>query len=245
MQLLRSVRSFGTERHEASPADEWFRRAYGAQPERADWQERLREAEEFFPDDWVRASRARPLAIGSADRAFHVGNRGGSGPTTLAMPTANNDSNSYVGAFRNYTHEVNVHEMGHRMEATIPGLQELEFTLVRRRSMRGDRLESLAKLNQVTRNSGYADREVTFPDDWKNPYAGKTYEDVGTIGGRPFIHDEDPGARPWEVFQVGLQDTLGRNPRYGDEELQHFVLGVLATLARSDTKPKRKRRSSR
>ncbi|MBC9000498.1 hypothetical protein H9X94_00845 [Micromonospora aurantiaca] len=242
-QLLASVRPFGGVRHKAAPAGESSRRVYGAEAARPDWEARLREAEAYFPDDWLSLSAKAELRIASSQRAFHAGGRGHDS-SLLAMPVTARDQDVYIGAFRDYTHEVNVHEMGHRMEMMVPGLQELEFTFVRRRSMRGSSLEPLARLKDIVRHSGYDEREVAFPDDWRNPYAGKSYEQIGRVNGRPFVQDPDPGARPWEVFQVGLQDTFGRNPRFGDDELQHFTLGVLATLARTETtKPKRKRRS--
>lgn len=244
MQLLKSVRGFGGVRHDKAQPGTTTGASGGDMrelPARSDWRERLREAEEFFPDDWLRMSADKPLTLASSRRAWHSGRRGDKA-TTLAMATPDRDNAVYSGAFKDETDEVTVHEMGHRMESTIPGLQELEFTFVRSRSMRGDRLEPPKKLSDVQRHSGYADYEVAFLDDWAHPYAGKTYERMSTVNGHPMVDDPDPASKPWEVFQVGLQDTLGRGDRqFGDTQLQYFVLGALATLAREETPPKRKR----
>ncbi|XTZ13922.1 hypothetical protein ACQSSU_20710 [Micromonospora echinospora] len=245
MQLLKSVRPFGGVHHEASVANEQIRQHLKASPPRPDWQERLREAEEFFPSDWLTMSKEKAaLQVASSRRAFHFGGPGDK-TSVLAMPTPERDATVYGGAFRDDTHDTNVHELGHRMEMTIPGLQELEFTFVRRRATADGRLEPLARIKDILRNHGYGDREVTYRDEWAHPYTGKSYELMSATTGTPVSIDRDPASRAWEVFQVGLQDTLGRTQRFGDEQLQHFTLGVLATLARSEPKPKRKRRASR
>lgn len=239
LDLLRSARSFGSTSHtRAEPASYLHRRLFGgsADPARDDWQERLHQAEQFFPDDWIRLSDRTPLRIASSPRAFYDGPYGASAGL-LAMPTTDRDQVHYEGAFDDYTAEAILHELGHRMEATVPGLQELEFTFMRRRTTRAGAVERPQTLAELT-GLDYNPRERAYRDGWTNPYIGRTYERLDRGEGGEYLSvDTDPGARPWEVFAAGLQDTFGRLGAYGDDELQQFVLGSLATLAhpREDT----------
>jgi hypothetical protein len=184
---------------------------------RADWQARLREAEAHFPTDWLERSEAQPLAVTSSDRAYYS-----TGERALAMPAQDRYELTYDGAFTDNVAEVTTHELGHRMETVVPGLRELEWTLVRRRSTREDgTLEPHERMVDMA-GGGYTDDEIAFRDEWTHPYAGRTYERVDRAR---------PDRQPWEVFQVGLQDVYGRSgTRYGDDELQAFVLGALLVL---------------
>jgi hypothetical protein len=69
--------------------------------------------------------------------------------------------------------------------------------------------------------------EVSYLDQWRGPYTGRTYE--GRVGG----NDQDPAKAPWEVFQIGLQSAIAGNGTYEDKELNNFVWGSLLTLGRS------------
>lgn len=180
----------------------------------------VRGAETIYPTDWLRAADSRgPLVIGSSERAFF---RRGSGDrddliasTTLAEPY-------YRGAFSSYAEETMAHELGHRMESLIPGLTHLEYAFVRSRSIKDGTLEPTTPIFDDPNLSD----EVGFADEWSNRYAGKTYAEGMS----------DPATSSAEVFQVGIEDTFGREHhgrggKYDKTgELQEFVMGALALL---------------
>lgn len=179
----------------------------------------LRAAEQYFPTDWLVAAAGRgTLRVGVAERAFF---RRGTDGDTLAAASFD-ELPDYRGAFSNYPEEVMVHELGHRMEQAVPGLTQLEYALVRSRSITNGVLEEPTTIYQGV--DGLA-HEIGYEDQWRNKYAGKTYANDSQA---------DPAREPAEVFQVGLQDALGRSDARGefDEtgQLQAFVLGVLALL---------------
>nr|WP_314143373.1 phage minor capsid protein [uncultured Rhodococcus sp.] len=179
----------------------------------------LRAAEQYFPTDWlVDAAGRGTLRIGIAERAFF---RRGTDNDTLAAASFD-ELPDYRGAFSNYPEEVMVHELGHRMEQAIPGLTQLEYALVRSRSITNGTLEEPTGIYEGVDG---LEHEIGYEDQWRNKYAGKTYATDAQA---------DPAREPGEVFQVGLQDTLGRSDARGefDEtgQLQAFVLGVLALL---------------
>jgi hypothetical protein len=196
---------------------------YGNKPARADWRKRLTAAEQYYPDAWLQTSAAKPMTVGSSDRAYYRPSQGAH-PGLLSMPATGSarDREGYDGALPDRTAETNIHELGHRMEEMIPGLTHLEFALVRKHATRGD-----GTVEKVDRLPGYNPSEVGQPDEWRNVYTGKSYE---TTGNRT-----RPGDEAWEAFQVGIQDLFGRSShRFGkrgdDDELQAFVLGALLLL---------------
>lgn len=219
LQALSQLRPMGGERHTGVTA----------QPDaRADWRERMGPTDSHFPDDWVRLSRRQPLSITSSDRAYYSDGlggweNGGSGGR-LSMNTDRNFG-QYQGGFTDYIEEINVHEMGHRMEQQIPGLRALEFAWVRRQTTGADgQLEPTQRLADLRRNSGYEDHEVARPDRFNEAYTGKEYA----------LNADDPAAYSWEAFQVGLQEAFGSTREFsGESDLVPFTLGVLATLGRA------------
>lgn len=193
-----------------------------------DWRQRMATAERMLPTDWVETSAQFPLDVVGTSRAFHYSSsaRGmGRGGTTLALDDRQSSGAfAYAGAFDSYGEEVTLHELGHRMEEKIPGLKALEFAYVRSRTTHPDGAGNVAIEELVPLGGGYEASEKAYKDEFPNPYTGKSYE----FGG-PF--DNNPAARNWEAFQVGLQDVFGRaSMAHGDETLHQFVLGVLATL---------------
>lgn len=194
----------------------------------ANWLDQVRTAEQYYPTDWLELADARgPLNVLHGARQFF---RAGSGNEndTIAL---NDDALSwYDGAFQSDPYEITVHELGHRMEQAVPGLTYLEFALVRRRATRADgTLEEGRRLRDVTGNSAYADHEITYEDQWANPYAGKSYEWRGP---------EDPAAQSWELFQTSVQDLWGRGSYVlAGTTGQRFALGVLAALGREPDRP--------
>lgn len=187
----------------------------------AQWQQLLDEAVRHFPEAWheqVSAAGNRLHVVGS-ERAFY---RAGNGRDVDLFALDEVGGGTYRGAFTSYAAEVATHEMGHRMEQYIPGLRELEYTYVRRRSTGFGGLEEPRRLSELYPNSTYAAHEVAYPDDWRDAYTGKTYEQWAP---------DDPASMSSEAFQVGLQDLFGRSTRqFGDVGLTHFTLAVLALL---------------
>jgi hypothetical protein len=219
-QMLASARGFGGVQHTNISLDpgDGTTHSLGA---RADGPARIRAAERWFPDGWVDLSAKQNLNLTSTDRAYYSAKK-----NTLAMDSPAADNTWYDGGFSDYTDEINVHELGHRMEQMVPGLTALEFAMVRRRSTRPDgSLEPTRKLSETPGGAGFGDSEVTFEDEWANPYAGKTYEASSP---------DRPDTAAWEVFQVGLQDLFGRSftTKFdAGPELQAFTAGALLTLA--------------
>lgn len=209
-ELLASVRSMGGHQQRVQAGDTAVR---------ADFEDLIREAERVFPTSWLAAADKRgPLSVVHSDRAYFLAQQGKA--DTVAMSTDTYDPKS---AFSSYPAEVTAHELGHRMEQTIPGLRHLEFALVRRRALdKHGELPRPSTLSTLTGSTAYRSDEVTLEDEWPDPYTGKTYEARDPT---------DPAAQSWELFQVALQDTFGRGDRvYAGLEGQIFALGVLALL---------------
>ncbi|MDV8022010.1 hypothetical protein [Rhodococcus sp. IEGM 1330] len=187
-------------------------------PVDADALDMLREAERFYPTDWLRAADDRgPIGLGHADRGFFL-EQHPSVLTTDTIVVSKRGSHPYEwGAHADEATETMIHELGHRMEKSIPGLTQLEFALARTRATRNGLLETPAEMYP---GSG----EMTYKDDWterSRGYTGKTYE-AGI---------DRPDLKPHEIFQTGTQDLYGRSQfKFGDTELQEFMLGVLTLL---------------
>ncbi|MGV9742866.1 phage minor head protein [Nocardia farcinica] len=174
----------------------------------------LRNAEQFFPYDWLRRADARgELVLARSERAFFLAH-GQDRQDLIAGRMSKVDDFTYDGAFDYSAQEVMVHEMGHRMEQAVPGLTHLEFAFVRRRALGPD--GKLEKRRQIYAGT----EEWALFDRWRHPYAGKVYD-----------WTRHPARAAHEVFQVGLQDLFGRSSdRYGDEELIEFMMAVMLAL---------------
>jgi hypothetical protein len=110
----------------------------------------------------------------------------------------------------NLTVPTMIHEMAHRFEDTVPGLLQLEEEFYARRT-RGESAQSLKKMFPT---SNYLDSEVTRPDQFFDPYAGRDYAGVA-----------------YEVFTMGVEQASTRKQSVGiDDDHAAFVLGALATL---------------
>lgn len=69
--------------------------------------------------------------------------------------------------------------------------------------------------------------ELHVPDEWANPYVGKSYKAMrgGSLGAQS----------SWEVFTMGAESLFNGSPyfdrRDGDDvEFRRFMLGVLSAL---------------
>lgn len=175
----------------------------------------LREAERFYPTEWLRAADTRgPLTFGDADRGFFIPGSA-SRPNDVITVEGVNPSPYLGGAHASSTVETMIHEVGHRMEQSVPGLIQLEFALARSRATKNGVLEPLTPMVPGSSEMAYADK-------WKASYAGRSYSSPG---------DDRPDLVPHEVFQTGTQDLFGRSQKvYGDDQMQEFMLGALALL---------------
>lgn len=105
-----------------------------------------------------------------------------------------------------------IHEFGHRVERTTPGVLELEKAFYDRRTA-GETLRPLG--------AGYSRSERSRPDQFFSAYSGKDYE-----------------GQAYELLSMGAEAVTGagqsRNPEYAkiDEDYEAFVLGILATTHR-------------
>ncbi|WP_079129033.1 phage minor capsid protein [Streptomyces qaidamensis] len=219
--LLADVRKLGGKvKAEAAGPDVIAARGPSASAVREDWQELLGEALDHFPKQWLDRMRDSPMSLVGSDRAYYGARQGPNGTDLFALDMA--APAWYNGAFSSYAAEVATHELGHRMEQYVPGLRELEYTLVRRRATKDGVLELPRQLAAIYPGASYRQGELTYEDQWADAYTGKTYE-----RGAP----EDPASVSSEAFQVGLQDLFGRSGRnFGGLELRQFVLGCLALL---------------
>ncbi|MDF5756649.1 phage minor capsid protein [Spongiactinospora sp. TRM90649] len=214
--LLGRVRGMGGRMEAEAVSGDRLRRLR-VKKARDDWADLLEEILPSLPSDWIRRTAGNRLHVAtSADgRAFHSERN-----DLIALDEGGGGSGN--GAFSSSSAEVFLHEMGHRMEAYVPGLRDLEFTMVRRRATKDGTLEKPVQMRTADPYSGYGSHEMTYRDDWPEPYIGKTYESP---------NDQDPARQSWEIFQMGLQDLFGRGDRkFGDLDLERFMLGVLGVL---------------
>ncbi|MEE1814219.1 hypothetical protein PUR59_04185 [Streptomyces sp. SP18ES09] len=220
-QLLADVRKLGGKvKTQVADPDVIASQGPTATTIREDWPELLDEALAHFPREWLDRMRDVPMALVGSDRAYYGGGMGPNGTDLFALDMA--APTWYNGSFSSYAAEVAAHELGHRMEQYVPGLRELEYTLVRRRSSNNGVLEPPRELAGLYPGLAYRQGELTYEDQWSDAYTGKTYE-------RSAPHD--PASVSSEAFQVGLQDLFGRSGRnFGGLQLQQFVLGCLALL---------------
>jgi len=229
--LLAQVRPFGGATHaRVYPS---AARTGGA---RSDWRERLTAAEQYYPTSWIERSSQMRLTIASSARAYHL-DRGTS--AVLAMPREGgaDDRMPYAGAFRDHTEQVVVHELGHQMESVIPGLMELQFAWLRRRTTHRGVVEPVVSMTEARPGISGQENEYTFRDQLADAYTGRTYEPTTTVDGVLFTVARH-GFEHSEVFTTGMEETFGRKSRFDPKgDLRAFVIGVLALLdATADTK---------
>ncbi len=105
-----------------------------------------------------------------------------------------------------------VHELGHWLEAMIPGAKDAAIAFLERRTS-GDKL---VKMREATGNKSYADDEVTRPDRFLDPYIGKHYQALGAY-------------RATETLSMGLE-LMATNPgMFASRDPDHFEF-VLRTV---------------
>jgi hypothetical protein len=108
-----------------------------------------------------------------------------------------------------------LHEYGHHMEASIARLRALQDQFLVRRTTRSNGVrEEPISLRRATGINAYDASEMTREDKFTNAYIGKEY-----------------GGRHYEVLTMGLEGVFhGRHGIGADEDLQRFILGLLAAV---------------
>lgn len=159
----------------------------------------IKEVYKHYPSDWsAEAEEMNTLKVKQAARGYYINSR--------AEISA--DKNSYDAQSTMY------HELGHRQEKANQNILRLEGEFFNRRT-EGDKDQPLSKL---TGNKAY-DRtnETAKPDNFKNPYMGKSY--IGQQTGRPL---------GYELLSMGAEGIYqGKYDLYSDEDMAKFILGLL------------------
>lgn len=157
------------------------------------------EAYKRYPSDWsAEAEEKNTLKVKQAVRGYYSSSR-----AEIAA-----DKNDYDAQSTMY------HELGHRQENTNHNILRLEGEFFSRRT-KDDEEQPLSKL---TGNKAY-DRthETAKPDNFKDPYMGKTY--TGRLTGRP---------RAYELLSMGAEGIYqGKYDLYSDDDMAKFILGLL------------------
>lgn len=169
-------------------------------------------AGERYPRDWIDATDALgPLNVRFKQaRAFQVTHTGPPGRYRIrGVGVMQLERNHGVLAL--YDIRTAVHELGHRIQAALPELDDIFQQLHRRRTAG----EPLQRLSILTGDRRYdKNHEVARPDDYLTPYFGREYTDGGAL----------------ELFSMTFERLLGDSTfsfmefRKQDPEL--FALGV-------------------
>ena len=115
------------------------------------------------------------------------------------------------------------HELGHRMEHTVPGVSDLEREFLKRRTTLADGTrERMVDVN------GSGKREAGWADSFPVAYMGRNY----AVGNKP--------TESFEILSVGMESMFGGHHggfvgagRYNrDDESRSFILGLLASAGR-------------
>ena len=190
-KTLAQIRSVGAQgqKHQYSPGS------------LAKMKDMIGEAAELLPSDWVDNSISNQFELWAMNtqRGFY---QHGKRRVVKGVPT-------YVGNFRATANSPTapttvLHEFGHRIEYTTPGVQDLEKEFYQRRT-KGESLKWLG--------SGYKKNEQTRRDDFTDEYMGKDY-----------------GRDAWEILSMGLEGVFyGNYELYEkDQDYFDFILGLLA-----------------
>jgi len=168
----------------------------------------------FYPADWVRASNERgELSVNKRKQRGHYAESIHRGSTDL-------DS----GEGRIVTEgslDTNVHELGHRMEHSYTELSHAEDRFYTMRTLGSERV----RLQELEPGRGYKYHEISYPDDFTDAYMGKKYSG----GAYELVSMAVPrlmGARqPASKFHYKAENPYGM-----DEEMLHWILGVLVDV---------------
>lgn len=188
LKVLREIRNFGSKQeHKWTPNTP------------AEVRQAVKEASKYLPTDWLRRSfeRAEEAGFeGIITKRGYYWDRGWTTPSVIALSDRGGERAGMVGCA--------LHELGHRMEYTVPRIVEMERLFYQRRTA-GEEPEWLGP--------GYEEHELTRRDRFVDPYMGKEYGSA------------------YEILTMGLEGLFfGTCDLSKDPEFEAFILGVLATL---------------
>lgn len=171
-------------------------------------------AEQHYPEDWVSLAAAHsPLRLERTARGYysHVG-------STIAL--SSRDESKVGGPVFD---RVAVHEMGHRMESTVPGVQALEWAYHWSRTSEGP----VGKRKRTGKNAlrgmaGYSRTEKAREDEYPLAYSGKEYP-------TPFSGGAGEARQSWEILTTSAESIFSGST-YTDASMRQFTLGMLASL---------------
>lgn len=203
-----------------TPGREDPRGNYGAErPGTEDDLEKIRKAATAFPKEWVEKmeSERGGLYVTFSDRAYYRAKNPFSTNPGDHINLCDYGRNYQQGYFGNYMEQIAAHEIGHRMEKTLPAIARLEWAYLTRRATSKGKRENLKWVGSGKRD------EKAFHDGFRNAYTGKAYGDPDS---RPWDYDA------WEVFTTGIEALYGDDTAYqdADGDLQSFILGILLTV---------------
>jgi hypothetical protein len=178
----------------------------------------ISKGKQIYPDEWLKAAEAkfsRGLTAKKVGRGYFSQYRE---EIAISFDKAAN------GFEKGYA--TTVHEMGHMMEKSVPGLKELEFAFAHQRAATG------------TKRTKLGGKEVGFEDKWRNLYTGKDYGygvqdsyEIFTTG----IESVFAGSNMWSKAST-VRNSAYINPSLNyveaglDDEFRQFILGVLFAL---------------
>lgn len=158
----------------------------------------LGQATQYLPRDWIK--RMRPLDAGTTARGYHRG----FGSKAAEIRISNSTPRITQGKGKDPEGlSTALHELGHEVE-------ERQFI----REMERSFYEYRTKGESLVRHSGYGAKERFRDDKFSEFYMGKDY-----------------GGRNYELLTMGLEDVFKTSPADrldADEEMRHWVLGLLA-----------------
>lgn len=183
--------------------------------------ELVRAASKMFPDDWTKAADRHGPLYAKFSRA-----RGGYVDVALARAGTgyrifghSGTARGGEGFIRAGNFSTALHEYVHRLQHTIPALDDFFQTLHERRTD-GDYLE---RLRDLYPRHGYGRNEVTRKDEYRNAYQGKIYSGQTYLGKHGAL----------EVMTMAFQDVLGGSAQdlaslvEKDREMFDLVIGLL------------------
>lgn len=158
----------------------------------------LRSSQSAYPKSWIEASNRRgqlaKAAVSTGDpyygRGFYRDYGMGSfsqGPGTIWLPQRSVPS---TGDWGKEPEHVGVHELGHRMEYTLPGITAMEAAFHYSRT-RNDKVQI------------YANDEWVKPDRFTSSYSGKLYQ-----------------GDSWEIFTMAMQSLYPYSSMEGIDDKQ-------------------------
>jgi hypothetical protein len=186
---------------------------------RAKSRELMEVVKEWFPSDWLESSNSSehpPIFPAIQKRRGEYDHQDYAGGLSVSRIRISPSGSKVREDLRGLG--TGLHEMGHRVEYTHPGIREAEWAFYDWRT-RGRDWEGVVqqqyRLKQLQPGHGYASHELSIPDEFAHPYMGKTYGGSATSS--------------YELLTMVIDDlvTRQRDIEEKDQETFEFVLGLL------------------